>query len=142
MNVATLTFHCDERRRFRSHVPFLRILIFVLLSPLKLCRCYFVQPCIYVFFIKIPWEFRLEGHLICFSSSTFIHFTHYRSYVGSLNFQVVLSKLASSGYVCDVYSGCPWFELEGDIDYPELCFRYFHQFLQVNSGLIFVISQT
>jgi len=53
---------------------------------------------------------------------------------------VVLNKLASSGYVYDVYLGCPWFELDKDIDYPELRFRYFHQFFQVNSGLIFVVS--
>jgi len=55
---------------------------------------------------------------------------------------VVLNKLASSSYGYDVYSGCPWFELDGDIDYPKLRFRYFHRFFKVSSGLIFVISLT
>jgi hypothetical protein len=47
---------------------------------------------------------------------------------------MVLGKLASSGYVYDVYSGCPWFGLDGDVNYPELRFRYFHQFFRSIQG--------
>ena len=35
---------------------------------------YSVQLCIYAFYIKIPWEFRLEGYHICFLSAHFYPF--------------------------------------------------------------------